>query len=169
MDRIRVNVKFSGGTHTARAAGRVASSTAGWEQAVRALQEKLGIAPDCPAALVESVSASHQVWEVDCEAARGTKEHSMRVLNLALQIADDCARSEVECYARMVDIGGGRHGYDLAEAVALSDDPEADLETARRAARYIELRGPDAFDFQLERLEHLGVAVVAFRPSEVRR
>lgn len=167
METIRIEVQFTGGTHIARAAGKSASSTAGFEQAVHALMDKLGISRECPTLLREKPSAAEEVWEVDCNPtpASGTKQHTMLTLHLALQIADDTARADVECYARMVDVGDGRHGYDLSQATEISDDPTGDLETAKRAARYIELRGADAFDFRLERLPHRG-QVVMFRDPD---
>lgn len=166
MDSIRVDVKFTAGTHIARAAGKSASSTAGWEQAVRALQEKLGISPECPARLFEVAAASRQVWEIDCAAAPGTREYNLQVLRLALEIADDAARADVECNAVEVEAEGGP-AFDLSRGQAFRGDLAADVAAAReraaRAARYIELRGPDVFDYQFVRLQG---DLVAFRAKD---
>lgn len=76
------------------------------------------------------------------------KEHSAVVMNLALQIADDYARCDIEsCALHDGWTGGGQTGatiYDIAtfpERVHVEDAME-DLRLVQRAARYIELRMP---------------------------
>ncbi|AXA83690.1 hypothetical protein DCD74_02380 [Lysobacter oculi] len=72
------------------------------------------------------------------------KEHSLATLNLALQIADEAARSDVECYAHCVDfqvLGV----FDLSVPQENSDrdgQGAEELAIAQRAARYIDLRMP---------------------------
>ena len=79
-----------------------------------------------------------------------SKEHSAQALNLALTIADDTCRADVESYARLEELGDPNlpPRYNLNEAIVYPGDTQEDADRnaarAQRAARYIRLRG-DAF------------------------
>lgn len=72
---------------------------------------------------------------------------------LAVQIADQSVRSDIECYAQYLRVDG-RTVYDTSRLVdGPKPDPAteaADLATIQRALRYIEQRG-DALPFELHR------------------
>ncbi|TPG08284.1 hypothetical protein EAH88_11665 [Rhodanobacter glycinis] len=61
----------------------------------------------------------------------------IRMLDLAVAIADHTARSDVECYARIASNPIGQTRYDLSQA----QDVPGDEVVAQRAAEYIRLRG----------------------------
>lgn len=90
------------------------------------------------------------VLMVRAASAKGLLEalKADRMVDLALQIADDCVRSEVECYAYRTEIDGERF-LDTSRA---GDDEVAEecLKAVRRALDYIRLRG-DAFPWHLKR------------------
>lgn len=74
------------------------------------------------------------------------------LLTTALAIADDAARSDVECYARPVLDAGGTQWFDLAEANVSGrftlECIASAVATANRAARYIRDRG-DALPYRM--------------------
>ena len=76
------------------------------------------------------------------------KEHSAVVMNLALQLADDYARGDIESFALCVgrgdECGIGNHIYDIASFQSRTqvEDAMEDLRLVQRAARYIDLRMP---------------------------
>lgn len=75
------------------------------------------------------------------------REHSAVTLNLALAIADDVARVEVESFAAGDwDDTGERVIYDLSRLVDYGErdagEAQRNLAAAQRAARYIDLRHP---------------------------
>ncbi len=84
-----------------------------------------------------------------------SREHSARVLNLALAIADDAARSDIECYALSEQIrpahAAAFPAYSLIDAVPVctdgsgpkvtAEDAEDWLRIVHRAADYIVQRG----------------------------
>jgi hypothetical protein len=83
-----------------------------------------------------------------------TREDSMVVLNLALSIADETVRSDVERYARPVAAGPGDSiVYDLSKAESDFDaDPDAEagaIRIAQRAARYIRTRGASSWTWRM--------------------
>jgi hypothetical protein len=73
---------------------------------------------------------------------------------LAIAIADDTARSDVECFAAIEATVGkrGAHRYNLGSGVgsALELPLDDDGRTARRAAEYIDLRG-EALSYRMHR------------------
>ncbi len=79
------------------------------------------------------------------------KEHSLATLNLALQIADDLARCEVESFALCEGEKLGEHPPvfrldrsqgDVSSLPYTDEDLARDIADAQRAARYIDLRMP---------------------------
>ena len=81
------------------------------------------------------------------------REHSLATLNLALQLADDLARCEVESFAQIESwplngpavyrLDKSCHEVDGAEVRATSSEEVAkDIADAQRAARYVDLRMP---------------------------
>lgn len=83
-----------------------------------------------------------------------TREDSMVVLNLALSIADDTARFDVESNALAVDGDpAGEIVYDLSLASYGPDaDPASQAEAiriAQRAARYIRARGASSWTWRM--------------------
>ena len=72
-----------------------------------------------------------------------------RVLELALEIADSTARSDIECFANIVRITDGVSEYDLSQPQA-DDGNDDDVALAQVAAEYINLRG-DALPYTLVR------------------
>jgi len=82
---------------------------------------------------------------------RSHREHSARLLNTAIEIADTVVRSEIECYAVGSEHGG--HLWWNIDDTEWRDEairPFAEASVAR-ALRYIELRSPDAFPWTLLR------------------
>lgn len=65
---------------------------------------------------------------------------------LAVGIADDACRSDIELYAREVKVGV-RRGYNLNET---AEDRDDHIEIVSRAATYIEARG-DVFPWRMIR------------------
>lgn len=85
-----------------------------------------------------------------------TREDSMVVLNLALSIADETVRSDVECYALAVDADPTTGMvYDLSEATSALDPDTSpaqraeELRIAQRAARYIRARGASSWNWRM--------------------
>ncbi|TBV76850.1 hypothetical protein [Pseudoxanthomonas winnipegensis] len=83
-----------------------------------------------------------------------TREDSMVVLNLALSIADDTARSDIEDHALALNFHpSGDLVYDLSDATYFpGDEPEAKAESVRiaqRAARYIRARGASSWTWRM--------------------
>lgn len=85
---------------------------------------------------------------------RGNRETSMRVVDLAIRIADDVARADVESYAQLQEWPvDGPSVYRLdkscweVDGAIVRGETEEDvakaIADAQRAARYIELRMPD--------------------------
>ena len=84
-----------------------------------------------------------------------SREHSARVLNLALSIADDTVRTEIECYAVCEEIrpahAAAFPAYSLIDARPIctnasgpkvtAEDADEALRIVHRAADYIVLRG----------------------------
>lgn len=64
-----------------------------------------------------------------------------RLTGLAMQIADETARSDVEIYAGVVIDADDVRWYDLKRPADAEDPPE-DLAKANRAIAYINARGP---------------------------
>jgi len=82
---------------------------------------------------------------------RSHREHSARLLNTAIEIADTVVRSEIECYAV-----GSEHGGHLWWNIQDIDwrDEVIHAVAARaidNALKYIGLRSPDAFPWTLLR------------------
>lgn len=71
-----------------------------------------------------------------------------RLTELAISIADHAARSDIECWAHMVNL----NQYDLTKPQDDRDgaDQAQQLDAVARAAHYIALRG-DALPFRLVR------------------
>ena len=83
-----------------------------------------------------------------------TREDSMVVLNLALAIADETVRVEIESCALALDADpGGDTIYDLSQANYGPDvDPTYKVEAiriAQRAARYIRARGASSWTWRM--------------------
>jgi hypothetical protein len=76
-----------------------------------------------------------------------TLPESKEVLQLAVAIADDAARADIELNARRVTTADGEIGYDIDTAELHAEQTEKDraaaVRTAQRAALYIILRGAD--------------------------
>lgn len=87
-------------------------------------------------------------------------EKQARTLDLAIQIADAAVRSDVELYARRMDVEGTTF-YD----VAMGADSAQDVETVQRAMEYIVARG-DVFPWNIVR--HISSPnLVSFREKDV--
>lgn len=69
-------------------------------------------------------------------------------IELAIAIADDAARSDIECLALADTDTHGRPIYDVSLAAWGAD--QRNLDTVKRAARYIERRG-DALPYIMHR------------------
>ncbi|MCA0368345.1 MAG: hypothetical protein LCH57_09845 [Proteobacteria bacterium] len=80
------------------------------------------------------------------------KKHSMTVLNTALCIADESARSDIECNAKWIPHPDGDVVYDLRFPMITGATDAAQnahaVSTATRAAKYIEQRG-DVFPWRM--------------------
>lgn len=88
-------------------------------------------------------------------ATVANREHSARALHLALSIADDTVRAEIECYAVCEEIrpahAAAYPAYSLIDAMAVcadgsgpkvtAEDAEEALRIVHRAADYIVQRG----------------------------
>lgn len=96
------------------------------------------------------------------------REHSARLLNAAISIADGCVRSEVECWCRPCVMDDGETWLDTTTPVGITDG-EDDMREAgqwlERALRYIGLRSPDAFPWRFVRHSERP-ELVRFEPVE---
>lgn len=85
----------------------------------------------------------------DAAATRPDDTETLRLgeaLDLAVQIADDAARDDIQARCRAVRIGGERNGddwFDLSTACAI------DATDVARADRYLQLRGPVAHGYRV--------------------
>lgn len=70
-----------------------------------------------------------------------------RVVELAMRIADDTARADIECFAHIEGVHNGVAMYDLTKPQA-DDGTADDVALAQQAAEYIGLRG-DALRYTL--------------------
>ena len=114
---------------------------------IATLRDKHGVEVDAWQNAIKAAARIHDA------ATKPSKQHSMQVLNLALRIADNTARSDIECYAFWKE-HGHRSLYDISQA---PEDPKATpaeqaecIRKAQDAVRYIELRA-DVFPWRLVR------------------
>lgn len=157
-----VHVRYAGGVYSATATsteGRhEGRSTLSAEEAVQALASKLGMSKHArSSAWIRHDQVHLQCLLGDEQLQRDempTTQHSLLTLHLALAIADESARSDIEVYARGGFHPDGWRYHDLSQAQ--NDGPdntpennERALAIARRAARYIELRG-DVFPWEMQ-------------------
>lgn len=78
-----------------------------------------------------------------------------KTIALAIQIADDQARAEVEIYAAERELEGVKY-FDINSASS-PDDADGDIAKVRRVLEYIRVRG-DVFPWQLKRhISHPGL------------
>jgi hypothetical protein len=77
------------------------------------------------------------------------------IRDLAVQIADRFARSEIEMFCRNVSAGTGRPVFDLSCPLIDSGAPECEWPAAiAEAVRYIELRS-DALPYRMHHVDDL--------------
>lgn len=87
-------------------------------------------------------------------ATAASLDGAAKLIHLALGIADDTARADVESYACWIDLEGIRY-LDTTKVAddGLVHDAEQELAWVRRAVQYIDQRG-DALPFRMQR--HIG-------------
>ena len=85
----------------------------------------------------------------------GTDRPSANVRELAVQIADRFARSEIEMFCRNVAAGKGRPVFDISCPLVDSGAPACEgLAAIAEAVRYIELRS-DALPYRMHHVDDL--------------
>jgi hypothetical protein len=98
-----------------------------------------------------------QMLERNTPAMPHAAAHALMIfrnqLSLAQAIADRCARSEVELYAKTIDDGDGKPRYDTSQP-SISEDGADWKKIVSVAMRYIELRA-DELPFVMHRINEM--------------
>lgn len=95
-----------------------------------------------------TISAPNGLDSLSGQAAAQFSLHVTETIATAMKIADAAVRADIEVYAHSWPSEGGGRVFDTTRLADVGE-PE-DLDTVKRALRYIELRG-DRFPWNLKR------------------
>lgn len=131
----------------ATAAQIVAGTRLQYDEVLAAFRACAGALPpvidaDPEAACHEDPAATYQ--------AEGRDSRTEEILRLAIEMADEMARSDIECAcAKVVSGTGTKTGHSGAEWYEMESARSEDVDAVARAFRYLELRGPVAIGYRV--------------------